>query len=227
MIILAIDSTAKTAGAAVIRDNILVSECYTNSGLTHSKTMLRLIDNCLSQAELKLSDINMIAVNNGPGSFTGVRIGVSLVKGLSFDNGIPVCAVSALDSIAYNFINDDCYVLSCMDARCEQIYWSFYCCENGRINKLKPDSADKIDLVKAYIEKYKDNKILISGDGSDILFEKCKDNPYVVLADNIRKKQNGISIAAAAENIGNTVSSDILLPLYLRPSQAEREKIVT
>ena len=132
MKILSVDSSAKTASVAVTDGTTLLSECFVNAGLTHSRTLMPMVDNALSQADLKIENIDAICVNAGPGSFTGIRIGVAAVKGLALATDKPCSGVSTLESIAYNFIDEDAIICAAMDARCNQVYAALFNVENGK-----------------------------------------------------------------------------------------------
>ena len=222
MKILSIDSTATSASAAILEDGIIISSSFLNVGLKHSSTLLCLVDSVLKNASLKAEDIDYFAVNVGPGSFTGVRIGVSLVKGLAFTNKIKCIPVSTLESMAYNLQSFDCYVVASMDARCNQVYTALFEVSHGKINRLTDDDALLIENID-FIPENSDKPIYLVGDGAKILYEKIgQDNNLHLAAENLIY-QNAVSVALCAfENIDKAVESSELLPLYLRPSQAER-----
>ena len=224
MKILSIDSSAKSAGTALTDGEKLISECFVNAGLTHSKTLLMMIDNVLRQADSSFSRVDGIAVNSGPGSFTGIRIGVALAKGLAFSNNLPVCGVSTLESIAYIFIDEDCLVCPCMDARCERVYTALFRCRGGKIERLAPDSAATVDDMRSLFKEY-DEKICLAGDGAGIYYDKLCDSGNVFLPAEKRRLQNAYSVSLAAQRGGEFKDPSLLVPLYLRLPQAERERM--
>ncbi len=224
MITLSIDSSAKSAGAALTEGKKLISECYVNAGLTHSKTLLTMIDNLLKQSDYDFDSVEQIAVNCGPGSFTGIRIGAALAKGLAFSKNLPCCGVSALESLAYNFIDENCLVYACVDARCERVYTAFFRCENGIVIRLTPDSASNVEGIREALSSYNE-KVYFAGDGAEIYYDKLKESGILCLPGERKRLQNAYSVALAALNSGEFCDASLLSPVYLRPPQAERERL--
>lgn len=225
MKILALDCSAGPASAAVIEEGRIVTSSFVNVKLTHSQTLLPMVKNTLDAAMLNISDIDAFAINNGPGSFTGIRIGISAVKGLAAPDNKPCIEVSTLYSIACGFKNTDCYLCAAMDARCNQVYNAIFKIENGAVIRLCEDRAVLVDEVIEELEKLS-GKIIIAGDGAG-LFDKFADTAAnIVIAAEPQRYQNACGVAIAAEESykkGESVSSDALRPLYLRLPQAERE----
>ena len=222
--ILSIDSSAKTASVAVTDGNKLVSECFVNAGLTHSRTLMPMVDNALSQADFKIDDIDAFCVNAGPGSFTGIRIGVAAVKGLALASSKPCAGVSTLEAAAYNFIDENAYICVSMDARCNQVYVALFKAENGVITRLCDDYADSVISLADELKKYSDKPIILAGDGAEICFGFMKDNPNVILSSELRRYQRAYGAALAAQaNAELFTDSSLLAPVYLRLPQAERE----
>ena len=223
MKILAIDSSAKTASVAVVDNGSLKSECFVNAGLTHSRTLMPMIDNALSQADMKINDIDAICVNAGPGSFTGIRIGVAAVKGLVMCENKPSAGVSTLESAAYNFIDESCVICVSMDARCNQVYTALFRAENGEIKRLCDDKAVSIDCLCDELSSFNE-KIILAGDGAEICFKAFAHRlPNAVLAGENRRYQRAYGTALAAINNNEFKDSALLAPVYLRLPQAERE----
>lgn len=223
MKLLAIDSSAKSASAAVFSENKLLSECFVNVQLTHSCTLLPMIDNALKQAALEISDIDCFAVNSGPGSFTGIRIGVSVIKGLAFRENKPCSGVSTLESMAYNFTDENCIVCCTMDARCSQVYCALFRIKDGKVERLTEDDALSIEELGSKISSFSE-KIYLAGDGASLCFNSFgKNNPYIVLpAENrLYQRAYGTGLCALERNL--FTDSSQLVPSYLRPPQAERE----
>ncbi len=223
MKLLAVDSSAKSASVAVFEDNKLISECFVNNGLTHSKTLMTMVNNALKQADLTVNEIDNFAVNVGPGSFTGIRIGVAAIKGLAFNGNKPCVGVSTLKSMAYNFIDEDCYVCCSMDARCNQVYCAVFEIENKIIKTVIEDKAESIDEFYNDINLLsKDKKMYLVGDGAEICFEKFNDSRFILPSENrLYQRAYGTGLAALFDD--KFTDSSLIEPVYLRLPQAERE----
>lgn len=227
MVILGIESSAVSASAAVVRDGKLLSEGFLNVGLTHSVTLLPLIKQVSEGAGLTPEEIDAVAVSNGPGSFTGVRIGVATAKGIAQPTGKKCVPVSTLEAIAYPLADSDCIAVSVMDARCNQVYCALFRCANGRMIRLTEDDAITLDALSDILKGYNEKFILI-GDGADISYKYLHDSlPDITVASPLIKYQRASSVAFLAaerlENNDNIRTPDDLVPSYLRLSQAERE----
>ncbi len=227
MKILSIECSATPASCAIIDDGKIKASSFINAKLTHSQTLMQMIINTLDNSATKLSDIDRITVAVGPGSFTGLRIGISAVKGLAAPGDIPCIPVSTLDGMAEQFIDRDCIVCAVMDARCNQFYNALFEITNGVITRLCDDRALMSDELKQDIMKIsRDRQIIICGDGADLFYKNVKDMPNVFLAPEVLKLQSSVGVGMFAyRNINtiSTVSSNDLLPTYLRLPQAERE----
>lgn len=227
MVILGIESSAVSASAAVIRDGKLLSEAFLNVGLTHSVTLLPLIKQVSEGAGLTPEEIDAVAVSNGPGSFTGVRIGVATAKGIAQPTGKKCVPVSTLEAIAYPLSDSDCIAVSVMDARCNQVYCALFRCSDGKMTRLREDEAISLDSLRDILSNYNE-KIILIGDGSDISYKYLvNDLPDISVASPLIKYQRASSVAFLAaemlENNDNIRTPDDLVPSYLRLSQAERE----
>ena len=215
--ILSIDSSAVTASAALTDGDKVIKSEFINAGLTHSETLLPMIKSVM--AGYSTSDLDAIAVTAGPGSFTGVRIGVATVKGIAFENNTPCISVSTLEAIAYNFNDMDCIVCAVMDARRMQFYNALFEVKNGKVNRICDDRAISIDDLRKELSAYEN--AVIAGDGAELCYNSIGlDN--VILADENRRYQNGIGVSRAAEYKEKITAAE-LMPVYLRLSQAERE----
>lgn len=229
MKILAFDSTATAASVAVCEDGKVLTEFFVNAGLTHSRTLVPMVDAALKNTDLDLKSIDALAVSNGPGSFTGVRIGVSVVKGIAFADNLPCIEVSTLEAMAYNLTLCDCLVCSVMDARCAQVYNGLFEIKYGEVHRITPDRALAIaDLKTELTEKYIGKRIILVGDGAELCFKELMDTKLSVeLAPFALRSQRACSVAAAAfdklSKGEKAKSASEILPAYLRLSQAERE----
>ena len=227
MLILGIDTSAVSCSAAIIKDNKLLSESYLNTGLTHSQTVMCLIDTALKNADVDFSAIDCVAVAAGPGSFTGIRIGVSAVKGLCFSDNKPCCAVSTLEALANAAALDGFVICPVLDARCMQVYSGLFRYENNELIRLREDAP--ITLEELYNElALMQEKILLVGDGADISYDfLVKKGLNVRKFPEIYKYQRASAVAFAALSRYNKgeefISAEELMPCYLRLSQAERE----
>lgn len=227
--ILAIDTSATPVSCAIVRDARILASFFSHSGLTHSQTLMPMVKSAMSIAGIDANALDAIAVSVGPGSFTGVRIGVSAVKGLAFANNIPCVAVSTLESMADGLrgIPFEGVVCCVMDARCHQVYTARFAQHaNGTQQRLSPDEAISIDTLKQEL-KHLNKSVIFVGDGSEMCYNLLKDAiPDLHLAPLSVRYQSATGVALVAEAMyrrGETVPSDKLLPSYLRLPQAERE----
>ncbi len=227
MKILSLECSAKTASCAVSENNKILCSDFTSSPLTHSQTLLPVVTNMLSAANIPFSDIGAFAVSAGPGSFTGIRIGISAVKGMALPKNSPCIPVSTLEAIAYNFSDEDALICAVMDARCNQVYNALFRIKDGKIKRLCEDRAVSVDYLKGEIFRSKVRcKIIIAGDGAEMFFPFVSDKKNVILAHKEKRLQSGCGVAKAAEKLfknGFFKISEQLLPIYLRLPQAERE----
>lgn len=223
MLILAFESSAKPASAALVKGGQLLSQYMQCSALTHSRTLLPMAEDMLKNAELRLSDVDLIAVAHGPGSFTGIRIGVSTVKGLAWAAEKPCVGVSTLEAMAWHGLAVGGYICPVMDARRSQVYNALFKIENGRPVRMTEDRPIALEeLVKEVTAL--GAPVFLIGDGAALCFEYFTAHgvPCVMAPDNLRWQDAwGVAMAAADKTPGN---ADELLPVYLRLSQAERER---
>lgn len=215
--LLSVDSSAVTASVALTDGEKVMKSEFINAGLTHSETLLPMIKSVMEGHSF--DELEAIAVTAGPGSFTGVRIGVATVKGLAFNSDIPCISVSVLEAIAHNFCDEDCIVCAVMDARRMQFYNALFEVKNGEVHRLCADRAISIDDLRKEISGY--DRVIAAGDGAVLFCENIGlDN--VILADEEKRWQNGVGVSKAALN-KEKISAAALMPVYLRLSQAERE----
>lgn len=215
--LLSMDSSAVTASVALTDGDEIIKSEFVNSGLTHSETLLPMITRVMDGH--KYGELDGIAITAGPGSFTGVRIGVATVKGLAFNDDIPCFSVSTLEAIAYNFVDENAIVCAVMDARRMQFYNAVFKVENGSVERLCDDRAISIEDLRNDLKQY--DKVIIAGDGAKLCFQNIE-LENCILADDDRIYQNAVSVAKAAKN-KKPISPKALMPVYLRQSQAERE----
>lgn len=224
MKILGIDSSAKSASVAVLENGKVISSFYINTGLTHSQTLMPMLENVLKCANIAVEEIDLIAVNKGPGSFTGVRIGVAAAKGIADTKGILTCGISTLESMAYNLVGSDCTVAAVMDARCSQVYTALFKISYNHVERLTDDNAMSISELSELLTTY-DNVVLV-GDGADLCYKTMSVVlPEIKIAAESQKYQNAIGVCLAAENKSaeDYMQGKNLIPEYLRLPQAERE----
>ena len=227
MIILGVETSAVAAGAAIVKDGKLISETFLNTGLTHSQTIMKLIDSALNNAGLSFDNVNADAVAAGPGSFTGIRIGVSAVKGLCFSKNIPCISVSTLEAMANSVDMRDCIICPVMDARCMQVYNALFKKNGNEIERITDDKPITLQELACELKSFTE-KIVLIGDGTEITFDFLQKNCLnVEKFPEIFKFQHASGVAITAfrkYNKGeNFISADELQPVYLRLSQAERE----
>lgn len=226
MKILAIDSSAFPASAAVVNDGKTVAEFYIHTKFTHSQTLMPMIKSVLDMSQTDIKDIGLVAVTKGPGSFTGVRIGVASAKGIAMPLNIPCCGISALEAIAYNFYgdSDDKIICASMDARVGQVYNAMFCVKEGKIVRLCEDRVIKLEDLANELKSYSD-KIYFAGDGAEL----CKASYFgpegYVVPENLRyQRASSVALAAGVRySDGDTCSAAELQPLYLQIPQATRE----
>ena len=220
MRILAVDTSAVCASVAVTDGDKILSECSINTGLTHSRTLLPMIDSALKNGEIDLKSIDYLACSVGPGSFTGIRIGVAAIKGLADGLGKKCIPVSTLEALAYNLQGRHCTAVSVMDARCNQVYCGIFLVDGDEVTRLTDDMAIKIDELEEILPHYE--SIVFVGDGARL----CHDKLGYEIAPSGILYQRGSSVAFAAKNNftdEKAVSGHELMPTYLRLPQAERE----
>ena len=223
MLILAFESSAKAASVALVRDGHLVSQYSQCSGLTHSRTLLPMAEDLLKNTELSLGDVDLFAVAHGPGSFTGIRIGVSTVKGLAWASGKPCVGVSTLEAMAWHGLAAGGLICPVMDARRQQVYNALFEIRDGRPVRLCSDRPLALSELAEELAPLKRSAFLV-GDGAAIT-AKYFDQvgiPCVTAPENLLWQSGwGVAMAASDKTPG---SADTLLPVYLRLSQAERER---
>ncbi len=230
MNILAFDSTAVSASVAVAKDEQVLARFTADNGLTHSELILPMAEAALRAAGLAFSDIDLFACTAGPGSFTGVRIGVSTVKGLAFGTGKPCVGVSTLAAIAQNLVPLDGIYCAVMDARRGQVYTALFTCRDGELCRLTNDAAISLnELTSRLLLDFAGQPVYLAGDGYKVAYpvlEKAGVN--VQKTPSLLRQQSAASVAVIAYHAalrGETVSDANLVPVYLRLPQAERDRL--
>lgn len=225
MLMLSVDSSAAPASVCLTEDGKIIADYYLNTGFTHSQTLMAMTESVLNISGKKAEEIDVYAVNNGPGSFTGVRIGVSAVKGMAFAKDRPCIAVSTLLSMAYNCLGDHCIVCACMDARRQQVYNAVFRVRGMEVERLTEDRAISIEELITDLNMY-DEQIMLVGDGAELVSRAVQSDHIVLAPEQIRFQRAASTAAAALEayNRGEVLSPAALMPSYLRLSQAERER---
>lgn len=228
MLILAFETSAKAASTALLEDGRLLGEIYQNTGLTHSQTLMVMAEDLLKQCGKTVGEISAVAVAEGPGSFTGVRIGVAAAKGFAWGAELPCCGVSTLESMAELAGIWQGYLCPCMDARRSQVYNALFYVNQGQIQRLTPDRAIALTELKKELENLQE-PIFLVGDGSNLCYNTLLESvPGLVLPPEHRMHQRAVGVALAAAKklaAGEACDGAALVPNYLRLSQAERERL--
>ena len=227
MKVLAIESSAITASVAIMTEDTLIAEYTINYKKTHSQTLLPMIDEICRMTETDVSDIDIVAVSDGPGSFTGLRIGAATGKGIALAKDKPMVAVPTLEAMAYNLIGDDRLICPVMDARRKHLYSGMYRFREDTLEVVHEQCLISYEELVDMLNE-RNEKVVFVGDGIDVAGDYIKDNlkcDYSFSPAHI-KTQRASSVALAAIRMakeGKTIDSNLMKPDYLRPSQAERE----
>ena len=228
MKILALETSAVSASVAVCDDEALIAQSFQRTGLTHSATLMPMLEDMLKNAGMSLSDIDLIAVAAGPGSFTGLRIGVSAAKGLAWSLDKPCAAVSTLEAMAWQLIGMNGIVCAAMDARRQQVYNALFDLQDGKPVRLTPDRAISLEELGAELDKIKNMQILV-GDGAYLCYNAFQSKGYPVQMPPAHLQfQTAWGVARSAleqARLGQLTDAAGLTPNYHRLSQAERERL--
>ena len=228
MLILAFETTAKAGSVALLRDGKLLAESYQNTGMTHSQTLLSMAQDMLSAAGLQPSDVQAVAVAAGPGSFTGVRIGVAAAKGFAWGAQLPCYGVSTLEAMARTLGAYSGTVVCTMDARRSQVYNAIFSAQAGKLSRLCEDRAISLEDLGKELENV-EKPIFLVGDGSFLCYNTLKEQVSGLVLPpehHVHQRASGVALAAT-EQIAQGICGDAaaLQPNYLRLSQAERERL--
>ena len=229
MKILALESSATACSVAICEDETLLAQSFQNSGLTHSRTLMPMAEDMLRSSGHSLDQVDVIAVAAGPGSFTGLRIGIATAKGLAWASEKPCAQCSTLESMAWQLAHvDDAVIVAVMDARRQQVYNALFRARDGRLERLCEDRAASLEQVERELEQLPGVKILV-GDGAQLCYntwqERVKD---LRLAPTHLRWQTAWGVARAGLELAKEqklVSGEQLNADYHRLSQAEREKL--
>ena len=228
MRILAFETSAKAASVALTDGNRLLAESYQNTGMTHSQTLMVMAEDMLKQCGLTPADVDAVAVAEGPGSFTGVRIGVAAAKGFAWGRQLPCYGISTLEAMAESLGIWQGYLCPVMDARRSQVYNALFYVNRGIITRLTPDRAIALQDLKEEIKIFAEPVFLV-GDGSNLCYNTLSEEiPQLVLPPEHRMHQRAVGVALLARKqaeAGLPGDGAALTPNYLRLSQAEREKL--
>lgn len=226
MRILAFDSSAKSASVCIFEDGRVLAEYFQNAGLTHSKPLMPMIDDILKNTELGLKEMDYLATSIGPGSFTGLRIGLSTLKGLCLGAGKQAFGVSTLLALAQNCrsLHEDAIICAAMDARRNEFYTAFFSLKADKVERICEDRAIPCTELLFELKKF-EKPVFLLGDGAKLCYNQADDetrlNLKLVPEDLLLQRASGVAVAAAELTPRDAAS---ILPSYLRLSQAERER---
>ena len=227
MLTLAFETSAKAASVALTENGKLLGESYQNTGLTHSQTLMVMAEDLLKQCGKNVADITAVAVAEGPGSFTGVRIGVAAAKGFAWGRELPCYGVSTLEAMAVSLGVYEGHVCACMDARRNQVYNALFLADSGSLERMTDDRAIALAELKTELEHI-DGPIFLVGDGAILTHKTLSSEiPNLILPPEHRLHQRAVGVALLAEKkqtAGDSGDANALSPNYLRLSQAERER---
>ena len=228
MLILAFETSAKAASVALTENGKLLGEGYQNTGLTHSQTLMVMAEDTLKQCGKTAADVQAVAVAAGPGSFTGVRIGVAAAKGFAWGKELPCYGVSTLEAMAESLGVYEGLVCACMDARRNQVYNAVFSAQSGELTRVTEDRAIALSDLKEELKKA-EKPVFLVGDGANLCYNTLRaDVPNLILPPEHRIHQRAVGVAILAQRMndaGIAPSGGELEPNYLRLSQAEREKL--
>lgn len=229
MNILALESSATACSAALCRDGALTAQAFQCSGLTHSRTLLPMVYDLLKNCGESLDRVDVIAVAAGPGSFTGLRIGVASAKGMAWAGGQPCAPCSTLESMAWPLAHLKGKLIVCaMDARRKQVYNALFLAKGDQLERLAPDRAISLEELGEELKNFQESKIVV-GDGAGLCYNSLREQiPGLALAPVHLRMQSAWGVARAAEalaEVGALVPGGELVPVYHRLSQAERERL--
>ncbi len=224
MLLLAFETSAKAASVALFQEETLLAEGYQNTAATHSQTLMVMAEDLLRQCGRTARDVQAVAVAAGPGSFTGVRIGVAAAKGFAWGGELPCYGVSTVEAMALGLGIAEGYVCAVMDARRNQVYNALFQAKNGQLHRISPDRAIALAELEAEVTAL-DGPVYLVGDGSELTYRTI---PGLILPPEHRMHQRAVGVGLLALRkiaAGDPGDAAGLTPNYLRLSQAERERL--
>ena len=229
MLILALESSATACSVALTRDGELIAHAYQHSGLTHSRTLLPMVNNVLTSCGESMEHVDVVAVAAGPGSFTGLRIGVATAKGLAWAGDKDCAPCSTLESMAWPLAHMEGKVIVCaMDARRSQVYNAIFLAKDGKLERLSEDRAISLADLAQELKNIENEKIVV-GDGAKLCYNVVSEmGSALTLAPEHLRMQSGWGVARAAQELaekGQLIKGEQLNAVYHRLSQAERERM--
>ncbi len=228
MLLLAFETSAKAASVALLEENRLLGESYQNTGMTHSQTLLVMAQDLLKQCGKTVEDVTDVAVAAGPGSFTGVRIGVAAAKGFAWGKELPCWGTSTLEAMALGCGVWSGYVCPVMDARRAQVYNALFRMDKGVCTRIREDRAIALSDLLEELQTLEE-PIYLVGDGSVLTYNTLSEQvPVLVLPPEWKQHQRAVGVGLAALRMradGESCDGAALAPNYLRLSQAERERL--
>ena len=226
MKILAFETSAKAASVALWDDGVMLAEYFQNSGQTHSRTVMKMAQDMLENCDLTPSDLDAVACAVGPGSFTGIRIGVAAAKGFCWGAELPLCGVSTLEGMAYGAGVRDGIVCCAMDARRSQVYNALFMAQDGALTRLCEDRAISLADLQTELDLY-NGPVWLVGDGAKLCADSLTGEALYLMPEHLRQQRAGGTALAAAEMIraGQAKDAAFVVPNYLRLPQAERERM--
>lgn len=228
MLLLSFETSAKAASVALSDGRRLLGEVYQNTGLTHSQTLMQMAQDLLSQCGYTAGQVEAVAVAAGPGSFTGVRIGVAAAKGFAWGREIPCYGVSTLEAMAMGLGIWQGYVCPVMDARRNQVYHALFYVNCGNCTRIREDRAISLQELGEDLQKLSE-PIFLVGDGSLLCYNALSENTAGLVCPpehRMHQRASGVALAAMAMAAsGDPGDGNALIPNYLRVSQAERERL--
>lgn len=216
MKILGLDASTKTAGVAIVENGIVLGEIITNDKKTHSQKLMVIVDQILKNLKLKLEELDGIAVSVGPGSFTGIKIGMATAMGLSLSKNIPMVGISSLEALAYNVVEFKNIICPIIDAKRNEVYTAMFKFDGKEMIRLEPDAAINIEQLIEKLKLVSEDVLLVGQDAEKIYEEirsKLKQNVY--LSNSVPRASS-----VAMLSINREFSSEIK-PNYIRKSEAE------
>ncbi len=225
MKLFAVDTSAKTVSAAVLEDDRLITQVTLHTGLTHSETLLPICADLLKNARLTLDEIDGFAAGIGPGSFTGLRIGISAVKGFAYAKGKPCAGVSSLEGLAYCHLDKEGILCAVTDARRDDAYCACFLPQDGALLRLTEDSAIHLSALSVFLQPFAKRRVFLIGDGAEAAYAALAEREMTTLVAAPHRLQQAYGVGLAAYRKGRWVDAKELMPVYIRLPQAQRERL--